>query len=148
MELSQKLLCPGDVTHRLPDARFFLILTEGPVSVSKRRLQALRQVDELAASLEDEEVRVRAGMDSAVREVKELRAAPVQRFGNLSIRGLQGLSGLCWSEIAAPGLSGLGGLQAGSLGALWVEVVWLSRCFENVQSAGSPPSIFLRFLTP
>ena len=52
---------------------------------------------------------------------KELRTAPVQRFGNLLIRGLQGLSGLCWSEIAAPGLSGLGDLQAGSLGALWVE---------------------------
>ena len=71
LELSQELLCPGDMTHRLPDAlrkNLFLILTEHPVSVSKRRLQALRQVDELAASLEDEEVRVRAGVDSDVQE--------------------------------------------------------------------------------
>ena len=44
------------------------------MSVSKRRLQALRQVDELAASLKDEEVRVRAGMDAAVGEVTKDKA--------------------------------------------------------------------------
>ena len=62
------------------------------MSVSKRRLQALRQVDELAASLEDEEVRVRAGMDKAIclfRALLEETGFPDPGVADMLVHGVQ-----------------------------------------------------------
>ena len=65
---------------RLPDPlrkNLFLILTEGPVAVSKMRLQALREVNELAAKLAEEEKTLRSSMHPDVEAVTKGKSISV-----------------------------------------------------------------------
>ena len=71
------LQCPEDSSLRLPDPlrkNLFLILTKGPVAVSKMRLQALKQVNELATSLAEDENALRATMHPDVEKVTRGKA--------------------------------------------------------------------------
>ena len=52
----------------------FAILTEGPVVVSKKRLEALKEVNDLASSLANEERELRAGMRPEVSKVTSGKA--------------------------------------------------------------------------
>ena len=72
IEIAQSLHCPGDSSHKLPDPltkNLFLILTEGPVAVSRMRLQALKEVNEMAARLASEESVLRSSMHPDVEAV-------------------------------------------------------------------------------
>ena len=82
LEMAKGLPCPGDCSHRLPDPlrkNLFLILTEGPVAVSKMRLQALREVNELAAKLAEEEKTLRSSMHPEVDAVTKGKSISVFR---------------------------------------------------------------------
>ena len=77
MERPQGLLCPGDSSHRLPDPlskNLFLILTKGPVAVSRMRLQALREVNEMVERLASEESALRSSMHPDVQAVTKGKA--------------------------------------------------------------------------
>ena len=77
MEIAQGLPCPGDSSHRLPDPlrkNLFLILTKGPVAVSRMRLQALREVNEMVERLPGEESTVRSSMHPDVQAVTKGKA--------------------------------------------------------------------------
>ena len=72
MAIAQTLPSPGDCSHRLPDSlrkNLFLVLTQGPVAVSKMRLQALRRVNELADKLARDEKALRSSMHPDVEAV-------------------------------------------------------------------------------
>ena len=77
LERALDLPCPGDAALRLPDPlrkNLFLILTKGPVAVSKMRLEALKQVNELAAALAGDEKALRATMHEDVDKVTRGKA--------------------------------------------------------------------------
>ena len=77
VEKALTLPCPGDSSLRLPDPirkNLFLILTRGPVAVSKMRLEALKQVNELATILAEEEKALRSSMHPDVEKVTKGKA--------------------------------------------------------------------------
>ena len=56
LQLAEALACPFDAASRVPDnvrKNLFLVLTEGPVAVSKRRMLALQQVNERLGELSE-----------------------------------------------------------------------------------------------
>ena len=77
LEKALALPCPEDSSLRLPDPlrkNLLLILTKGPVAVSKMRLEALKQVNELAMNLAGDEKALRQSMHPDVEKVTKGKA--------------------------------------------------------------------------
>ena len=77
LQLAEALSCPFDTTSRVPDnvrKNLFLVLTEGPVAVSKRRMLALQQVNKRLGELSEREQAARASMEPGVSQVSKGKA--------------------------------------------------------------------------
>ncbi|CAE7039819.1 unnamed protein product [Symbiodinium sp. CCMP2456] len=95
IQLASGLESPSESAHQVPDAvrrNIFTLCTEGPLAVSKRRLQALNQLNARLKELEAKEAVLRQGMHPDVEEVSRGKAICLFRelleetgFGDLSV---------------------------------------------------------------
>ncbi|CAE7251626.1 unnamed protein product [Symbiodinium sp. CCMP2456] len=72
IQLASGLESPSESAHQVPDAvrrNIFKLCTEGPLAVSKLRLQALNQLNSRLKELEAQEAELRRGMHPDVEEV-------------------------------------------------------------------------------
>ena len=93
LQLAEALACPFDTASRVPDnvrKNPFLVLTEGPVAVSKRRMLALQQVNERLGELSEREQATREPGVSQVTKKKalELSGRSWKRRALLTCRSL------------------------------------------------------------
>ena len=82
LQLAEALACPFDAASRVPDnvrKNLFLVLTEGPVAVSKRRMLALQQVNERLGELSERERATRASVEPGVSQVTRGKALELFR---------------------------------------------------------------------
>ena len=95
MQLASRLESPSEWAHQVPDAirrNVFRLCTEGPLAVSKLRLQALSRLNGRLKELEPQEAELRSGMHPDVEEVTRGKAICLFRelleetgFGDLSV---------------------------------------------------------------
>ncbi|CAE7252640.1 unnamed protein product, partial [Symbiodinium sp. CCMP2456] len=82
LHCASQLSSPADTSTRLPDAvrrNIFAILTEGPVAVSRKRMLALKSLNERMAALASTEKELRAKMHPVVEEVTRGKAIALFR---------------------------------------------------------------------
>ena len=95
IQLASELDAPSEWAHQVPDAvrrNIFRLCTEGPLAVSKARLQALNHLNARLKELEPQEAELRRGMHPAVEEVTRGKAICLFRelleetgFGDMSV---------------------------------------------------------------
>ena len=95
LQLASGLESPSEWAHQVPDTvrrNIFRLCTDGPLAVSKLRLQALNQLNSRLKELETQEAELRGGMHPDVEEVTRGKAICLFRnlleesgFGDLSV---------------------------------------------------------------
>ncbi|CAE7927895.1 unnamed protein product [Symbiodinium necroappetens] len=95
IQLASELAAPSEWAHQVPDAvrrNIFRLCTEGPLAVSKARLQALNHLNARLKELEPQEAELRGGMHPDVEEVTRGKAICLFRelleetgFGDMSV---------------------------------------------------------------
>ncbi|CAE7215102.1 unnamed protein product [Symbiodinium sp. CCMP2456] len=113
LELACALSCPADTSERVPDQlrkNIFAVLTEGPVSISKKRMLALQSLNDQLAQLESTEKELRQKMHPDVDSVTKGKALSLFRqlleetkFPDLSVLDLlEGGVPLVGQEVESP----------------------------------------------
>ena len=89
LQLASGLESPSEWAHQVPDTvrrNIFRLCTDGPLAVSKLRLQALNQLNSRLKELETQEAELRGGMHPDVEEVT--RGKAICLFRSLSLKSL------------------------------------------------------------